>query len=157
MTDDKKITGKQVLDEYAASSHSPINASSSPICSAATISLSLRRLARYRCRGVFTRGIRLFTHIGYTLAECVVGFIAASLLGILIAVLLWRFVRNNQLIVASFGKIPLSRRFYARHKTGQPGVLYVHIALLGVYGAAIPPLLRRYSLSAPPPSKRFSI
>ncbi len=40
----------------------------------------------------------LFTHIGYTLAECVVGFIAASLLGILIAVLLWRFVKLRRVL-----------------------------------------------------------
>lgn len=40
----------------------------------------------------------LFKHIGYTLAECVVGFIAASLLGILIAVLLWRFVKLRRVL-----------------------------------------------------------
>ncbi len=40
----------------------------------------------------------LFTHIGYTLAECVVGFIAASMLGILIAVLLWRFVKLRRVL-----------------------------------------------------------
>lgn len=33
----------------------------------------------------------LFKHIGYTLGECAIGFVAASILGILIAVLLWRF------------------------------------------------------------------
>ena len=33
----------------------------------------------------------LFRHIGYTLLECIVGFIVASAIGILIAVLLWRF------------------------------------------------------------------
>lgn len=35
----------------------------------------------------------LFTHIAYTLIECIIGFVAASLLGVAIAVLLWRFVR----------------------------------------------------------------
>lgn len=40
----------------------------------------------------------LFKHIGYTLAECVVGFIAASLLGILIAILLWRFVKLRRVL-----------------------------------------------------------
>lgn len=35
----------------------------------------------------------LFTHIAYTLTECIIGFVAASLLGVAIAVLLWRFVR----------------------------------------------------------------
>lgn len=35
----------------------------------------------------------LFRHIAYTLVECIVGFIAASLIGILIAVLLWRFTK----------------------------------------------------------------
>lgn len=34
----------------------------------------------------------LFKHIAYTLLECVVGFIVASLLGIVIAILLWRFI-----------------------------------------------------------------
>ena len=40
----------------------------------------------------------LFKHIGYTLAECIVGFLVASLLGILIATLLWRFVRLRKVI-----------------------------------------------------------
>ncbi len=40
----------------------------------------------------------LFRHIGYTLAECVVGFISASLLGIIIAVLLWRFVKLRRVL-----------------------------------------------------------
>ena len=35
----------------------------------------------------------LFRHIGYTLLECIVGFIVASVIGILIAVLLWRFTK----------------------------------------------------------------
>ena len=35
----------------------------------------------------------LFTHIAYTLLECIVGFLAASLLGVLIAVALWRFTK----------------------------------------------------------------
>lgn len=35
----------------------------------------------------------LFTHIAYTLIECIIGFVGASLLGVAIAVLLWRFVR----------------------------------------------------------------
>lgn len=40
----------------------------------------------------------LFTHIGYTLAECAVGFLAASLIGIVIAVLLWRFVKLRKVL-----------------------------------------------------------
>ncbi|MDE7164216.1 MAG: ABC transporter permease [Clostridiales bacterium] len=40
----------------------------------------------------------LFTHIAYTLIECIVGFIAASGLGILIAVLLWRFVKLRRVV-----------------------------------------------------------
>lgn len=40
----------------------------------------------------------LFKHIGYTLLECVIGFIAASLLGIVIAVLLWRFARLRHVL-----------------------------------------------------------
>lgn len=35
----------------------------------------------------------LFRHIGYTLLECIVGFFVASVAGILIAVLLWRFAK----------------------------------------------------------------
>ena len=35
----------------------------------------------------------LFTHMGYTLLECVIGFVAASALGVVIAILLWRFVK----------------------------------------------------------------
>ena len=40
----------------------------------------------------------LFTHIAYTLIECIIGFIAASALGILIAVLLWRFTKLRRVI-----------------------------------------------------------
>ncbi len=40
----------------------------------------------------------LFVHIAYTLIECIVGFIAASGLGILIAVLLWRFVKLRRVL-----------------------------------------------------------
>ena len=40
----------------------------------------------------------LFVHIAYTLIECIVGFIAASTLGILIAVLLWRFVKLRRVL-----------------------------------------------------------
>ncbi|MDE6293634.1 MAG: ABC transporter permease [Clostridiales bacterium] len=40
----------------------------------------------------------LFTHIAYTLIECIIGFIAASGLGILIAVLLWRFVKLRRVV-----------------------------------------------------------
>lgn len=40
----------------------------------------------------------LFTHIAYTLIECIVGFIVASLLGILIAVLLWRFTKLRRVL-----------------------------------------------------------
>lgn len=40
----------------------------------------------------------LFKHIGYTLLECIVGFIAASLCGILIAVLLWRFQKLRRIL-----------------------------------------------------------
>ncbi len=40
----------------------------------------------------------LFKHIGYTLAECIVGFLTASVLGILIATLLWRFVKLRKVI-----------------------------------------------------------
>ena len=40
----------------------------------------------------------LFTHIGYTLLECIVGFFAASLIGIAIAVLLWRFTKLRKVI-----------------------------------------------------------
>lgn len=35
----------------------------------------------------------LFMHMGYTLLECVIGFVAASALGMVIAILLWRFVK----------------------------------------------------------------
>ncbi len=35
----------------------------------------------------------LFTHIGYTLLECVIGFTAASAAGVLIAIALWRFAK----------------------------------------------------------------
>lgn len=40
----------------------------------------------------------LFTHIGYTLLECIVGFVSASLLGIIIAVLLWRFKKLRNVL-----------------------------------------------------------
>lgn len=40
----------------------------------------------------------LFTHIGYTLVECIIGFIAASALGIIIAVLLWRFTKLRRVL-----------------------------------------------------------
>lgn len=40
----------------------------------------------------------LFVHIAYTLIECIIGFIAASALGILIAVLLWRFVKLRRVL-----------------------------------------------------------
>ena len=40
----------------------------------------------------------LFTHIAYTLIECIIGFIAASTLGILIAVLLWRFAKLRRVV-----------------------------------------------------------
>lgn len=35
----------------------------------------------------------LFTHIAYTLIECIIGFAVASILGVLIAILLWRFTK----------------------------------------------------------------
>lgn len=40
----------------------------------------------------------LFTHIAYTLIECIIGFIAASGLGICIAVLLWRFTKLRRIL-----------------------------------------------------------
>ena len=40
----------------------------------------------------------LFKHIGYTLLECIVGFLAASLIGIAIAVLLWRFIKLREVL-----------------------------------------------------------
>ncbi len=40
----------------------------------------------------------LFKHIGYTLGECVVGFLVASLLGVIIAVVLWRFTRLRRVL-----------------------------------------------------------
>ena len=40
----------------------------------------------------------LFTHIAYTLIECIIGFIAASGLGILIAVALWRFNKLRRVL-----------------------------------------------------------
>ena len=40
----------------------------------------------------------LFVHIAYTLIECIIGFIAASGLGILIAILLWRFVKLRRVL-----------------------------------------------------------
>ncbi|MCX4312447.1 MAG: ABC transporter permease [Clostridia bacterium] len=40
----------------------------------------------------------LFKHIGYTLLECVVGFIVASVLGIAIAILLWRFTTLRKVL-----------------------------------------------------------
>ncbi len=40
----------------------------------------------------------LFIHIGYTLGECAIGFVAASALGILIAVLLWRFKKLRRVM-----------------------------------------------------------
>ncbi|MDE6401945.1 MAG: ABC transporter permease [Clostridiales bacterium] len=40
----------------------------------------------------------LFMHIAYTLIECIIGFIVASGLGILIAVLLWRFTRLRRVL-----------------------------------------------------------
>ncbi|MCM1367193.1 MAG: ABC transporter permease [Roseburia sp.] len=39
----------------------------------------------------------LFKHIAYTLIECIVGFLAASGLGILIAVALWRFTKLRRI------------------------------------------------------------
>lgn len=40
----------------------------------------------------------LFVHIAYTLIECIVGFLIASGLGILIAILLWRFTKLRRVI-----------------------------------------------------------
>lgn len=40
----------------------------------------------------------LFTHIGYTLLECVIGFFTASGIGILVAVLLWNFKRLRKVL-----------------------------------------------------------
>ena len=40
----------------------------------------------------------IFKHIGFTLAECIIGFIAASGLGIVIAILLWRFARLRHIL-----------------------------------------------------------
>lgn len=40
----------------------------------------------------------LFKHIGYTLLECIVGFIAASVLGLVIAILLWRFTKLRRVL-----------------------------------------------------------
>ncbi len=39
----------------------------------------------------------LFTHIGYTLLECLIGFAAASLIGIFTAILLWRFEKLRRI------------------------------------------------------------
>ncbi len=40
----------------------------------------------------------LFVHIGYTLLECIIGFFAASAIGILVAVALWRFVKLRRVL-----------------------------------------------------------
>ena len=40
----------------------------------------------------------LFKHIGHTLLECIIGFAAASLLGIAVAVLLWRFTKLREVL-----------------------------------------------------------
>lgn len=40
----------------------------------------------------------LFTHIAYTLIECIIGFFIASGLGIVIAVLLWRFTKLRRVL-----------------------------------------------------------
>lgn len=40
----------------------------------------------------------LFVHIAYTLIECIIGFLIASGLGILIAILLWRFTKLRRVI-----------------------------------------------------------
>lgn len=40
----------------------------------------------------------LFKHIGITLAECVVGFIVASAIGVAVAILLWRFERLRNVL-----------------------------------------------------------
>ncbi|MCH5162887.1 MAG: ABC transporter permease [Clostridiales bacterium] len=40
----------------------------------------------------------LMTHIGYTVLECVIGFFAASAIGILVAVLLWRFNKLRRVL-----------------------------------------------------------
>lgn len=40
----------------------------------------------------------LFTHIAYTLIECIVGFLVASALGIAIAVMLWRFTKLRRVL-----------------------------------------------------------
>ncbi len=40
----------------------------------------------------------LFKHIGYTLLECIIGFIAASGIGVAIAVLLWRFAKLRRVL-----------------------------------------------------------
>ncbi|MCH5165615.1 MAG: ABC transporter permease [Clostridiales bacterium] len=40
----------------------------------------------------------LFTHILYTLVECIIGFFVASGLGILIAILLWRFNKLRRVL-----------------------------------------------------------
>ncbi len=40
----------------------------------------------------------MFKHIGYTLIECIVGFLTASGIGILIAVALWRFTKLRRVL-----------------------------------------------------------
>ncbi len=40
----------------------------------------------------------LMLHIGYTLLECIIGFFAASIIGILVAVLLWRFAKLRRVL-----------------------------------------------------------
>ncbi len=40
----------------------------------------------------------LMTHIGYTLLECVIGFFAASIIGIAVAILLWRFAKLRRVL-----------------------------------------------------------
>ena len=42
--------------------------------------------------------LELFTHIGYTLLECIIGFFAASAIGIFVAVLLWRFTKLRRVL-----------------------------------------------------------
>jgi len=42
--------------------------------------------------------VDLLRHIGYTLLECMIGFVAASLIGILTAILLWRFTKLRRVL-----------------------------------------------------------
>ncbi|MDE7464000.1 MAG: ABC transporter permease [Clostridiales bacterium] len=42
--------------------------------------------------------VDLMTHIGYTLLECIIGFIVASAIGVFVAILLWRFNKLRRVL-----------------------------------------------------------